>query len=302
VKVEEIEMAVFKTSFEVRLASEEDVKIYYETAARKINLLLEKYNIRNAKGMLEQVSANEMRALLSLNGFFQSTPLKSIFFDQKQQFVPMEIIQVFRNIISDAPANIKAIFFNTFISLLTKKGWDKALSAYFEKHYNFPLDGIIILEDLKDFSVGFGVYRATFQLRTPRRDRVIVFLKKPYNTRAYNELLYLHLQKDLLPTACYAKIPCILSDKENNEELLLSPLIPGITSDTALSLLTRAYRETTNDSHKITLKISLEMIIEAFISHAALGDLLGRNDRHLMNSMIASVLLMANHKTIHWKI
>ena len=71
----------------------------------------------------------------------------------------------------------KSMAFKVQITLLTKKGWDKPLSAYFEKQYNFPSDGIIILDELKDFSIGSGVYSATFQLRTPRREKITVFLK-----------------------------------------------------------------------------------------------------------------------------
>lgn len=283
-------MALFKTNLEVILASEEEVEIYYETAAQKINLLLEKYDIRNAKGKFEKVSANKLRRLLSFAGFFEPTPLKSIFFNQKQQFVPSEIVYTFRDIISDSPINIKAIFYNTFLRLLAQKEWDKSLSEYFEKKYNFPSDGTIILDDLKDFSLGFGIYRATFQLRTPRKEKIVVFLKGSYDRDIYNELLYFRLQTELLPTARHAMMPCILSDKEKKEKLLLSPLVPGIASDTALSLLTQAYRKTKNNNHKSILKKALEILILAFIHHAALSDLLGRNDRHLMNSLIASVV------------
>jgi hypothetical protein len=279
-------MGIFKTSLETIWASEEEVKIYYETATKKINLLLQKYNIRDIQGNLEKVLSDKLRDILSFTGFFESTPLKSIFFDQKQQFIPQEILYTFRNIISDPPINIKAIFFNTFITLLTKKGWDRALSAYFEKQYNFPPDGIIILDDLKDFSLGFGVYKATFQLRIPSREKIIVFLKKSYSLASYNEQLYFHLQKELLPTASYANLPYRLSNK-GNEELLLSPLIPGVVSDTILSILTQAYKKT---NHKVTLKKALVVLIEAFMEHAALGDLLLRNDRNLINSLVAPII------------
>jgi len=283
-------MATFITKFEVILASKEEVTTYYETATKKINALLTKYDIRNAKGELEEVSADKFKALLSSTGLFQSTPLKSIFFDQKQQFLPQEIIHAFRSIISDPPTSIKAVFFNEFLTLLTKRGWDKPLSMYFEKQYNFPSDGIIILDELKDFSIGSGVYRATFQLRTPRREEITVFLKRSCGIKSRNELLYFHLQKQFLPTASYAKTPFILSNKKIKEELLLSPLIPGAASDITLSKLTQAYRTTQYNDHKSILKKALEILIEAFFCHAALGDLLGRNDRHLMNSRIASVV------------
>lgn len=130
-------MAIFKTQLEVLLASEKDVARYYEAATQRINVLLKHYDIRNANGTLEAVSADKLRAPLSFTGFFQETPLKAIFLDQKHPFVPQEIVQTFRNIISDPPLNIKAIFFNTFITLLTKKGWDEPLSRYFEKRTIF---------------------------------------------------------------------------------------------------------------------------------------------------------------------
>jgi len=283
-------MAKFITNLDITPASEEEVNIYYETATKEINALLAKYNILNSNGKLEELSADQFKALLSFASFFQSTPLRSIFFDQKQQFVPPEIIYVFRRIISDPPASIKAVFFNAFITLLTAKGWDKPLSAYFEKHYNVPSDGTIILKELKDFSFGSGVYRVTFQLRVPGREKITVFLKGSCGVQSRNELLYFHLQKQFLSTASYAKAPVILSNKENNDELLLSPLIPGAASDTILSKLTQAHRKTKHNEHKSILKQALEILIEAFLRHAALGDLLGRNDRHLMNSFIACVV------------
>jgi len=283
-------MAIFITNLEVILASEEEVKIYYETATKKINALLEKYDIRNSKGKLEQVFENKLETLLTFDGFFQSTPLKSIFFDQKQQFIPQEIIHAFRSIISDPPENIKAIFFNKFISLLMKKGWDKPLSTYFEKQYNFPSDGTIILDALQDFSIGSGVYRATFKLRTPRREKVTVFLKGSSGLQSHNELLYFQLQKQFLLTASHAKMPFILSNIEKKENLLLSPEIPGASSDSILSALAQAYQKTRLNEHKHILKKSLEILIESFFCHAALGDLLGRNDRHLLNSLIARIV------------
>lgn len=281
-------MPIFKTKLEV-IASEEEIQLYYEISTQKINLLLEQYNIRNDEDRLEQVSADKVRALLSFTGFFQATPLKTIFFDQKKQFIPSEIIDTFRSIISDPPVNIKAIFFNTFIDLLTKKKWIEALSEYFEKYYNCPPNGIIILTDLKDYSLGFGVYRATLQLRTPCIKEIIVFFKKTHNVSSYNEILYFHLQKELLSTASFANLPYRLVNKESKEEILLSPLIPGIAADTTLSLLAQAYRKTQDTNHKCDLKKTIEILIEEFINHATLGDLLGRNDRHLLNSLIAFV-------------
>jgi len=283
-------MAKFITNIEVILASEEEINIYYETASKKINLLLEKYDIRNSKGELEEVAADNLKALLSFDGFFQSTPIQSIFFDQKQQFVPQEIILAFRSIISDSPTSIKAVFYNDFLTLLAKKGWDKPLITYFEKQYNFPSDGIIILDELKDFSFGTGVYRVTFQLRGPRREKVTLFLKGSSGVQSHNELLYFRLQKHFLSTACFAKMPFILSNTDNKEELLLSPLIPGVASDTIFSKLIQTHRNAKHDDNKQILKEALEVLIEAFLRHAALGDLLGRNDRHLRNSLIAPVV------------
>jgi len=283
-------MATFKTKLEGILASEEEVTIYYETVIKKINALLAEHGIRKSNGKFEEVSADKFKALLSLDGFFQPTPLKSIFFDRKQQFVPEEIGRASRSIISDPPASIKAFFLKEFIKLLIKKGWDKPLSAYFEEQYNFPPDGTIILDELKDFSFGSGVYRATFQLGTTRREKITVFLKRSCGVESHNELLYFHLQKQFLSTASYAKTPFILSNKENEDALLLSPLIPGVASDTILTTLTRVIRKTKDNDNKSILKKALEILIEAFLRHAALGDLLGRNDRHLMNSFIAPVV------------
>src|SRR4029079_3069969 len=109
-------ITIFKTNLEVISASDEEVNLYYEEATKKINLLFEKYDIRNPQGQLEIVSADKFMNLLSCRGFLQATPLNSIFFDKKQQFVPPEIIHVFRNIISEPPVNIKAFFLNTFIT------------------------------------------------------------------------------------------------------------------------------------------------------------------------------------------
>ncbi|PCI39588.1 MAG: hypothetical protein COB50_00905 [Thiotrichales bacterium] len=282
-------MAIFRTNFEVIPASEEEIIIYYETAAKKINALLARYVICNSKGDLEKVSADQFRALLSISDFFQSTPLKTIFFKQKQQFVPQEILHVFRSIVSNPPTNIKAVLCNKFINLLMQKKWDKSLSAYFEKQYNFPSDGTIVLSDLQDFSFGSGVYRATFRLMSSSMEEVTVFLKGSSEIQSGNEILYFNLQKQFLSTARYAKMPCILSNEENKAELLLSPVITGVASDTTLSKLIYANQETKDDDHKFILEKAIAFIIEAFICHAALGDILGRNDRHLRNSRIAFV-------------
>lgn len=285
-----VKMVKFKTNIEVIPAIDEEIELYYETASRKINSLLEKYDIRNARGELEEVSADKLRNLLSSTDFLQATPLKSIFFDKKQQFVPEEVVYEFRKIISNPPISIKVIIYDTFLTLLENKGWVESLGVYFEKHYRVPHGAVIILDDLKDFSLGFGIYRATFQLRTPNRERVSIFFKRSYNLRSHNELLYSQLQQELLPTASYAKMPCLIVNKENNEEVIISPLNAGIASETVLSLFVQAYRKAQHDDQKCSLKKSIEIIIEAFISHAVLGDLLLRNDRHLMNSLIDFVV------------
>lgn len=279
-------MARFNTNIEVIWASEEEMDRYYAAATQKMNALLKKYAIRNAEVEFEQVSVDKLRAPLVSKGFFEATALKSIFFDQKQAFVPQEIVHAFRSIISDPPISIKAIFLNTFITHLTDNGWDASLRRYFEKEYGFPPDGTIILEDLKDFSLGFGVYSATFQLRTPRREKIIVFLKRSSELRAYNEVFYFSLQKKGLSTASYAAMPCVLANKEH-DRLLLSPVISGVSSDTVFSILVEAAKKHPHEGH---LKKALEVLIEAFIHHAVLGDLLGRNDRHLMNSLIDAVV------------
>ncbi len=285
-----VKMAKFKTNIEAIPADDAEIDIYYETASSKINSVLEKYDIRNAKGELEEVSADKLRNLLSSTDFLQATPLKSIFFDKKQQFVPEEVVYEFRKIISNPPVSIKVILYDAFLTLLEKKGWVESLSVYFEKHYSVPQDVVIILDDLKDFSLGFGIYRAAFQLRTPSRERVSIFFKRSFDLRSHNELLYCQLQKALLPTASNAKMSSLLVNKENNEVVLISPLNTGMASETVLSLFVQAYRKAQHNDQKYSLKKSMEIIIEAFISHAVLGDLLVRNDRHLMNSLIDFVI------------
>lgn len=278
-------MPIVKSKFKIYPGEESEDKIdqYYEMATQNINSLLQKYSIRNAEGELEEISANSLKMLLTVEGFFQDTPLKGIFFAQKQQFVPHEIVQAFQNIISPASSDIKAVFFNLFLTLLTKKKWVSALSEYFEKQYNLPKDGIIVLNDIKDFSLGVGIYRLTFQLSNT--EEVIVFLKQAQALHPYNEMLYFQLQKEFFLTANHAKTPYLLSNKDTEEALLLSPFIRGLTSDIVISLLEKAYRTT----NKIILKKALEILIEEFVNHAVLGDILGRNDRHLQNSLMALV-------------
>src|SRR5690348_1834235 len=149
-------MVEFRTNLEVIFADEKEIAQYYEIACKKLNLLLEQHNILNGNNKHEKVCAEELRAPLTARGFFKQTPLKSIFYSNKQQFIPSEIVDIFRNIVSDPPTNIKAVLYDTFLKLLREKGWAKPLSTYFEKKYNFPSDGIIILEDLKDFSFGYS--------------------------------------------------------------------------------------------------------------------------------------------------
>ena len=81
-------MARFNTNIEVIWADEEEMDRYYAAATQKMNALLEKYAIRNAEGEFEQVSVDQLSAPLVFKGFFEATALNSIFFDQKQAFVP----------------------------------------------------------------------------------------------------------------------------------------------------------------------------------------------------------------------
>lgn len=283
-------MNTLTSNIDIIAASDQEVRSYFKIAAISINSLLEEYNIYLTDGKKTEISSDTLKAHFSLNGFFQPTPLKSIFFNQKKPLVPQEITYEFQRIISDAPMNVKAFLYRTFITLLSKKGWDIPLLAYLARQYNLPSDSTIILSDLKDFSLGSGVFRVTFQLRTATKEKVIVFLKKSHPIDQYNELLYFKLQKELLPTASYAQPPCILLSSKNDDGLLLSPSIPGVSSDTALALIIQSYKNATIEQDKSDIKKSFEILIEAFMHHAALGDLLLRNDRNLMNSQIAFIV------------
>lgn len=283
-------MSKFITNIEVILATDEEIERYYEAAADKINHLLSQYAVRDVDGELAVITVDRLKAQWSLECLFESTPIASIFFNQKQQFVPQDIIQSFRSIVSDAPDNIKAVFFHQFLLWLEQKGWDQSLSAYFERRYDFPSDGIVVLQALKDCSIGAAVYGVTFQLRSLHREKITVFLKQGTRDQFCNERLYARLQKQLLLTARFAEEPFDLVSADAQEVLMLSPEISGVASDVMLSTLQYAYQHAERHDDKNLFQQTLKIFIDAFIRHSVLGDMLGRNDRHLLNSLIAPIV------------
>ena len=271
------------------LLIDSNVLDYLDNKTQEINLLLEKFNVRKTSGPHERISIDRLLSFLCVDYFPETTAISEIFLSQQYPIIPQAIIDAFHGVVSEAPLNIMKIFAERFLKLLKNEGWMRPLKAFCQRQYGLKKESDLFLIEIKDFSFSSIVYRLNFQIGHDNKKNICFFLKKISRLQASNELLYFNLQKKLLTIAKFSHIPTVLLNKDSQDALLLSPIIPGIESDTILSILMQTEEYISNNSDKIYIRKAIEVLIEGFFSHAALGDVLARNDRNFMNTFIAPV-------------
>ena len=278
-------MVEFTTNIEVIPGSKDDVHNYFKVMVKKINLLFLKYDIRDDKNKIEKLFLHD---LMVMQHFSKEPRIKELsFLNRKQRFLPQEIILFFRDFVSESPMHIKTVLFDNFLNFLRERDDDKLLSDYIKSQCGFSFDGLLVLDAIELYSINSMVYRITFKKPLLSNKKYIFFLKETNKLRSSNEILYSSLQRRFLYSSRFANIPFLLRENEGN--LLFSSSAPGVSSDIIFTKLIQARKNVAIPNDMITIDEALKVLLEAFISHAALGDLLGRNDRHLINSNIAFI-------------
>ncbi len=283
-------MRQFITNLESPSARAEEVVGYCKLLQEQITELLVRFGVCGVEESQQLVSVQHVQELLFLKHFDKPTPIKAIFFDRAQQFVPIRIIESFQRVVSGAPLSLKRTIFTAFQDVFNRHGWFEPLSAYFHKRYQVSVDEKIMVVDIQDCSVANGTFRMTFQINTPVRKRIPLFVKKTSQDRAYNEMLYFYCQKRFFDFARYADTPAVLAGTKADDELMLAPTVPGLSADVVLTNLYQCRHKMEYDEIKALVVEASKVLIAAFMKHAALGDLLGRNDRHLNNTLLAPVI------------
>ncbi len=212
--------------------------------------------------------------------FFSANLIRDIYFSgQNPHFTP-EVVQNSRGLLNQAPMEIKRTIIDLFKENFRYWTWDKGISEYLKKEYRY--EGGFEIIDITDYSVGYGVYKIRLKLPDSSDMRVIdVFLKKGDSRYVdlRNEVAYLRLEKLFLENANIKQMPFYYRNVKGSD-LLITPVINRQSLDSKLSELLQGEKEKPQ-------KDFMKKIVFLLAAHAALGDVLGRNDRHLSNTRIA---------------
>ncbi|OED37232.1 hypothetical protein AB834_02070 [PVC group bacterium (ex Bugula neritina AB1)] len=216
---------------------------------------------------------------LSYRKIFGRNVIKDLYFGGRKSHVPRVVIDTYRSVINDAPPDIKKDLNSLFEKRIYELGWVPFLEDYFFKNFGYNDDWSI--SNVEDHSIGAGVYCLTFLLKDKNKS-VDLFLKREFDDgfTLKHESFYHAIQAKFIHPEFIAPQPVYYHSQQGNS-LSVAERFPGISSETF-------FRFWMTGAQKIDIEIN-DIFVTCLAKHAAMGDVLGRNDRHLGNSHLASV-------------
>ncbi|KJJ84128.1 L-aspartate oxidase [Candidatus Omnitrophus magneticus] len=265
---------------------------YYKTNIGQLKTIIEKHLNQNIS-----VDASDLLQTFysTADGFFGANIIKEIYFNGKNPHVSPDVIRTLRNFVNTAPSMIKETLLRVFTENIKHLSWDKGITEYLKQQYGYT--GSFTITDITDFSIGTGVYKVTLSLNSAREKLDIeIFLKREHSVHRdlRNEIAYLNCEKLFLKDAMLDRLPFYYSNElPGKPDLLIAPVLNGQSLDSELSSLKLSNSKNKWQINTESESISQEKkyifkIVMALAKHAALGDILGRNDRNLANTRILS--------------
>lgn len=248
---------------------------YYQANTGKLKDIIEKQLDR--KVLMDETDLLQSFYLVD-DGFFSSNVIRHIYFTGKNPHVSPQVIQASRELVNLAPPAVKDTLLELFMENFRRLCWDKGIAEYLKKEHSYR--GAFTFTDIADFSVGNGVYRIKIALDDmDGRPEVEFFMKRQHinGIDLRNEIAYLDCERLFLGDALVERLPFYYRNRTAGKpDLLIAHII----------------QKKSLDSHLFDRKASaqerelLAKVVVLLARHAALGDILGRNDRTLSNTMI----------------
>jgi hypothetical protein len=253
--------------------------IYFDSQIDPLKaLILSHDGISSEDEILRDLSPEDLINQFSEEKIFGRNLIRKLYFGGRQGFVPRDVVDRYRDMINLAPAGIKAEFIHIFQKRIEDFNWLEGLTQFLSESlaYNGPWS----LCDIEDFSIGAGVYCMTFLLEE-KHTTVELFLKREFEDgfALRHESFYHEIQAFFLNKGFEHPLP-FYYDNNQGPSLSISLKFPGLSAE----LFFREWLKVEENRVSPRLRTAL---LSSLAAHTALGDLFGRNDRHLGNTHIA---------------
>ena len=242
---------------------DEELRTYLIARAKSLARTItkeEKYYISEA-----EVLAAIMRMLE--DGFYEENIFKKMFYDRGVIWsIESPIFREYTDIINKAPEEIKSKILRLFRKKYYDLGWDAGIAQYLKEQYHYESDYEIV--DIIDKSVVKGIYKVRIRM-ADTNEIVEIFIKKAEKrVDLRNEVAFWKTVKicftPLYGGSHLAQLPVFYKNNAGPDILIMPCVGTGQLSD------------------PVTQKRFVEQI-PMLAAHAALGDIVGRNDRDLGN-------------------
>lgn len=251
-----------------------DIFTYFEGQAVQLNRVL---CVASDLCDFNELTGEHLWEQLSRDKIFGRNVIRDLYFGGRKGYVPRLVVDTYRNIINQAPQDIQKELNRLFEQRINELAWTDALAEYFEQRCSYQ--GSWSIQKVQDYSIGAGVYCLSFDLIDAGRT-VDLFLKREFKEgfTLKHESFYHGLQVYLINKDKRHPQPFYYAQNQGTA-LSIAKRFPGVSSELFFSQwLTQDTEAQSRVIHNLLLCLG---------EHAALGDVFGRNDRHLGNSHVA---------------
>ncbi|MFC1594529.1 hypothetical protein ACFL38_04300 [Candidatus Omnitrophota bacterium] len=264
----------------------EDLVEYYQPLFEFL-----KQEIEQNSGKKVSIGLFEFMAYLyDLDRFYSSNVIHDIYFDGQMPQVDESIILMQRNIVNEAPANIKETLLKIFNRHFRTLGWMEVMKDYMRLDRDFEEDLDIV--HIEDCSVGWGAYRLVFNSRYDRKKQANVVIRRNnpgsnlINDVFYSELQnsFGHLYLDIESMPFYAR-----HKKDRDKDILIARVFPGASLEHALNArivhIVGAQRKGDKATETVERTLLRNIFLRLF-ENSVIADIIGRNDRKIGNTFL----------------
>ncbi|MCK5494380.1 MAG: hypothetical protein KAJ14_14815, partial [Candidatus Omnitrophica bacterium] len=261
-----------------RMTFSSDILTYYQSKLDDLKKAIQKDIGRDVNISIKDLIA----PVFDKKKFMKETVIRETYFQGKEAFLSKKVKDVYRSIINDAPEGIKVQIIRVFNQRIDEFGWKPAIDEYIRLNYShLGYTGMEEIVDVVDHSIGWGVYKYIVKPKgsLSEDDTIEFFIKNGSSENDYlkNEFVWFELQRLIL--GINIGLSPHIYTLENGTELLIMPVIPGNSANVLITALIKEkkYKELKG------------LILNYMIYQMALGDVFGRNDRHLANTHIKMI-------------
>jgi predicted metal-dependent phosphoesterase TrpH/methylase of polypeptide subunit release factors len=205
-----------------------------------------KRNLPALKGKIEthleravEISPSDMiMSLVELSeGFSSGNILKAIYFSGRNPHLTNEVVEAYRGLMNEMPFAVKETLLEVFAGNIGILNWDRGIASYLKDAFGY--EGVFKLVDVRDFSVGNGVYKLRIEMPGSADTRFTeFFLKRQHKGHGdlRNEVAYLECERALLGGVNLPAKPFYFTNPDAaRPDMLITPVIKEESLDSGLT-------------------------------------------------------------------